>query len=935
MRLRTFGGPAIESDTTPPQFGPRRVGLLAVVAAAGRKGVSRDRVIGLLWPDSGEEQARHTLSQTLHSLKKDSGREWIAAGPELRLDPAVSSDVGDFLEAVSTGNLAAAAALYAGPFLDGFYLPAAPEFERWVETERGRLHAMALRTLETLALQADAAGQRTEALRWWHRLTELDPLSGRFAAGLMRALAAAGDRSGALAHARLHEETVRRELDADLDPAIRQLVGSLRMPAAPPEVSPPAREWPSVPASVAEPFSSRATTSSGPVVPGPRQRRVGIGVLLIVAVGLVIILRSLWPGAGPRSPFLAVGEIRSPGLGDTAAPAGVLRDMLATSLGQVGGLQVVANSRLVELMPPGSDTLSSATSDAARRAGATQLIEGEIQPDRADLVMTFRRVAIETGVVVQGYQVRAADRYALVDSATAALARDFHLSPPGGAVADVRTASPAAYAIYEEGLRAYYQYDGPAAYRLMTAALERDGSFAMAAYYAWMAGRGLVDEVEGSRTLQLAKRLAPRASERERLLIEGAVAAMDAPITQAVAIAETLTVRYPMDPDGQILLGEARFQNGEWARAVNALERAVAIDSVAGATGGSYCRICTSLAVLSHTYLWWDSAGAAERSARRLIALRPHDHIGWNNLVEPLLRQGRRAEAEAAAEQGIALSMARFSSRPNLDRDLLRWGRFAELDRVLRPDLQSPTPQTRDEARWLLWISLRYQGRFRDARELARDATQIALMAQELGRPAEAGRLFEERARQIAASDAPLGLKARTRAWMLTLAGTAWAAAGDTAAVRRLVDSVQVIGAASSFGRDGRLHFVLRGLLLQQQGRHAEAVEAFRNGIFSMTDGYTVTNLLMARSLLALGRAQEAIAVLQPALRGGVDGSNTYTSRTELHEALAEAFDLAGLKDSAAVHYQAVEQAWRDADPAYSDRYQRVRTRAGLRYGSI
>jgi len=931
LRLRTFGGLAIESDSARLQLGPRRLALLAVVAAAGRKGISRDRLVGLFWPESGEEQARHTLSQTLHSLKKDSGRDWIAVGAELRLDPGVSSDVGDFLDATASGKLAVAAALYDGPFLHGIYLPGVPEFERWVETERGRLHALAVRTLETLAVQADGSGQGPEALRWWHRLTELDPLSGRFAAGLMRALAASGDRSSALAHARVHEEVVRRELDTGLDPAVQQLVASLRAPAALPHALPPipvpALPRPSadsvnpVPASLAAP-PERVVT---------RHNRRTIGVVLLIVAALVVGLRALWPDPGTRMPFLAVGAMRSPDLTDTAVPAGVLRDMLATSLGRIGGLRVVANSRLMELMPRGADTMSGATTDAARRAGATELIEGEIQRDLAGLVMTFRRVAIETGIVVQGYQVRAADRYALVDSATAALARDLHLEPPRGAVADVRTASPAAYALYEEGLRAYYQYDGAAAYRLMTAALERDSTFAMAAYYAWMAGRGLVDEPEATKTFQLAKRLAPRASDRERLLIEGAVAALDAPIYQAVAIAETLSVRYPLDPDGQILLGEARFQNGEWASAVTTLERAVAIDSMAGATGGSYCRICTTLAVMTQAYLWWDSAGAAERSARRLIALRPQDHVGWSHLVEPLLRQGRRAEAAVAAEQGIALSMARFSPRPNLDRDLLRWGRFDEADRMLRDDLRSPSQPTRDEAGWLLWISLRYQGRLREAQDLGSDPSQVAIVALEMGRPAEAGRRFEERAQQIGSSNAPQGLKARLRAWMLTLAGTAWGAAGDTATVRRLVDSVQAIGAASSFGRDGRLHYVLRGLLLQQQGRHAEAVEAFRNGIFSLTDGYTVTNLLMARSLLALGRAQEAIAVLRPALRGGVDGSNTYTSRTELHEALAEAFDLAGIGDSAASHYAAVEKAWRHTDPNYSARYQRVRDRIGAR----
>ena len=310
------------------------MGLLAVVAAAGRKGISRDRVVGLLWPESAEEQARHTLSQTLHSMKKDSGRDWIAAGAELRLDPGRAAMWGRSLTRSAPGNLTVAAELYAGPFLDGFYLAGVPEFERWVETERGRLHALALRALETLAVRADESGQRAEALRWWHRLTELDPVSGRFAAGLMRALAAAGDRSGALAHARLHEEIVRRELEADLDPAVRQLVASLRAPVALPHAPLPNPVLPPPSVGPAEaPFAVGDPAARASIRPSWRR----IGMMLILAVGLVMVLRNLWPGAGPRVPFLAVGMIRSPGLADTAAPAGVLRDMLATSLGRIDG----------------------------------------------------------------------------------------------------------------------------------------------------------------------------------------------------------------------------------------------------------------------------------------------------------------------------------------------------------------------------------------------------------------------------------------------------------------------------------------------------------------------------------------------------------------------------------------------------------------------
>jgi Tfp pilus assembly protein PilF len=85
----------------------------------------------------------------------------------------------------------------------------------------------------------------------------------------------------------------------------------------------------------------------------------------------------------------------------------------------------------------------------------------------------------------------------------------------------------------------------------------------------------------------------------------------------------------------------------------------------------------------------------------------------------------------------------------------------------------------------------------------------------------------------------------------------------------------------------------------------------------------------LARSLLALRRYDEAIAVLRPAIHGGVDGSNTYTSRPELHEAMAQVFAQAGQPDSAAAHYRTVEQAWRQADPEFSERYRRAKAESG------
>jgi predicted Zn-dependent protease len=109
-------------------------------------------------------------------------------------------------------------------------------------------------------------------------------------------------------------------------------------------------------------------------------------------------------------------------------------------------------------------------------------------------------------------------------------------------------------------------------------------------------------------------------------------------------------------------------------------------------------------------------------------------------------------------------------------------------------------------------------------------------------------------------------------------------------------------------------------MLHSRAGRHESAIDEFRAAIHSTSLGFTRVNYEMARSLLQVGRPRDAIAILQPALRGEIDASNLYVTRTELHELLAESFDRAGQRDSAVVHHQAVVKAWRHADPAFHAR---------------
>src|SRR5262249_47632040 len=123
----------------------------------------------------------------------------------------------------------------------------------------------------------------------------------------------------------------------------------------------------------------------GPAPAGQRlfiRRRTAILSAAAVAISVIAALafRSVAAPHTTATPILAVGRIRDLVSPDSARLGGVLSEMLATSLGRMNAVQVIANSRMLELTPRDADTSRSALTDAARRAGATEVIEGELIP---------------------------------------------------------------------------------------------------------------------------------------------------------------------------------------------------------------------------------------------------------------------------------------------------------------------------------------------------------------------------------------------------------------------------------------------------------------------------------------------------------------------------------------------------------------------------
>ena len=113
---------------------PKRIALLAYLAAGREEYVRRDTLLGVFWPSFDEEHARHALRQALYVLRRGLGPNVVIArgDEELGVDAErLWCDVATFEAAVKEDRPGEALDIYKGDLLDGFFLSDAPEFEKW------------------------------------------------------------------------------------------------------------------------------------------------------------------------------------------------------------------------------------------------------------------------------------------------------------------------------------------------------------------------------------------------------------------------------------------------------------------------------------------------------------------------------------------------------------------------------------------------------------------------------------------------------------------------------------------------------------------------------------------------------------------------------------------------------------------------------------
>lgn len=197
--------------------------LLAFLACHPGRKQPRDRLTALLWGDRSDRQARHSLSQTLLSLRQELGeanslllieREAVALRPD-----AVELDALEFRRLAGVPEESRAALdLYRGPFLDGFNLRE-PEFEDWLMAERTQLRGLAFNTFLALADAQIAGGDWNAAISTLNSAIRFDPLAEEAYRRLMGLQIEHGFCNDAIRNYRALAEALRRELKTQPDPS--------------------------------------------------------------------------------------------------------------------------------------------------------------------------------------------------------------------------------------------------------------------------------------------------------------------------------------------------------------------------------------------------------------------------------------------------------------------------------------------------------------------------------------------------------------------------------------------------------------------------------------------------------------------------------------------------------------------------------------------
>ncbi|NIS82284.1 MAG: hypothetical protein GTO14_19230 [Anaerolineales bacterium] len=212
-----INGEPIEIPSRPAQS------LLAYLVLNSGNRFRREKLAGMLWPDSDEANARGYLRHALWRLRKALGDEAFHADKvTIAFNENIAHTVDVFIldEEIAKDpildSLQAAISVYGGELLPGFY-------ENWVVLERERLRATFDQKMQSLLDALVENGRWTGVLEWGERWIALGHVPEPAYRALMIANSALGDSAKMAAVYRRCSEVLETELGVEPSEQTKQL----------------------------------------------------------------------------------------------------------------------------------------------------------------------------------------------------------------------------------------------------------------------------------------------------------------------------------------------------------------------------------------------------------------------------------------------------------------------------------------------------------------------------------------------------------------------------------------------------------------------------------------------------------------------------------------------------------------------------------------
>lgn len=232
LALHCLGPPSVQVDgreAPPDVLWRKHLALLTYLALSPDGTRMRGHLMGLLWAERPEDNARRSLNEAVRLLRAALGTERLLThGDALKLNfQGFEVDALQFESLCGAGQIRAMD-LIRGDFLEGFHMDDAPTFDAWVETQRTRIGEAATHLLLARAEDQLAVNRFVETRALARRALALNPYSEPAVSLGMRSAALDGDAAGALALHHEFAEHLERELGERPSAALSALAERIR-----------------------------------------------------------------------------------------------------------------------------------------------------------------------------------------------------------------------------------------------------------------------------------------------------------------------------------------------------------------------------------------------------------------------------------------------------------------------------------------------------------------------------------------------------------------------------------------------------------------------------------------------------------------------------------------------------------------------------------